>query len=208
MSRLSPPTRAGLGIVVALSVVSVLVSLSVNLPYGGSSQPGPVNALSPLQATPHNATPIRLLLYNSSVEVGSPALFRLSVNGVNCSSGAPPNESVTQVVIRFGDGFNLQEPGIPETDCHAYAAPVSINLTYGYRTSGTYTISASVEWENGDTLSSNAVTLIVTGLPSTAAPVVDHWLGGAVAASIVIVAACFVLRRLLLPPPSLPPGAV
>lgn len=208
MARLFPSPRATLGIVVAFAVVSVVAGLSVNSTHEGPRLSSRANAPPSVQATPLSANPIRLVLYNTSVEVGSPALFRLSINDVNCSLGAPANESVSQIVIGFGDGFGLQEPGIPETDCHAYAAPVSIDLTYGYRSSGTYTISASVEWENGSTLHSNPVTLNVTSLPSTAAPVLGHWLGGTIAASGTILAACFVLRRLLLPPPSLPPGAV
>jgi hypothetical protein len=196
------------GLLTILGIAVAVVTATAGTFPDGRATVGAGAAFSADHAAGTNTDAVSLVVYNSSVEAGTPALFLLSISNVNCSLGAPPNESVSSLVLRFGDGFNLLESAPPGLDCQRSGNTASILLTYAYRSSGSYTISAVVAWADGSTLTSNSVTLLVTSLPSTAAPVLQLGLWIASAALGATVAVSFALRRLLLPPPSLPPGAV
>ena len=147
---------------------------------------------------------------DSQVQEGSPTNLDLNITGVNCTSLAPSNESVTYLRVVFGDEYVLTYGlgvyrGVNMSDsCRAAPWTLSAQVQYPFHELGSVNVSAEVGWADGYNATSNVLTLNVVSPGSAGGAVVMEWVEGTLSAGAVLLIIAVTLNRLLPRRPLLP----
>jgi hypothetical protein len=149
-------TLVGSGFVLAL----VASTSTAVLPPG--HVPAALAVASPFDSLTPELGSVYLTVNNSAVAVGSPVYIWLNLTGVDCATGAPRDQFVTQLVFLLGDGFVFQEPLSSSPLCMGQNSTEAIPLVYLYNSAGADPVSAVVNFEDGHNVTSNVVIVTVT----------------------------------------------
>ena len=222
------PSLGVLTVAVCLGVLLLALSLPVRDPsdssglqpahealavsIAGSASSPSTSGGGPSGTTPSGAPIVVSLSVNSaSVAVGAEVTFLLTISLAVCTTF--PLSSLGELTISYGDGTSYQESGNnggpgAGLRCLPPPSPNDTSTTdgfqYAYPNTGSYSVSAQVNWSSGPPLHTNGLTVVVS--ESSIAFAADGWFYGVVGTGGGALVLVFVFRRKLPEPPSLPPG--